>query len=383
VEDPARTLDPGEEGERVPEIGVIFGGPSPEHDVSVLLGLPAGRALVNAGHAVRLVYWSLTGDFFEVPTGVEPADFVSGPPSAAAPLTLRAEPGGGFLRREGRLGRMRPLELEALVVCCHGSPGEDGTLQGALDLAGVPYTGPGLAGAALGMDKLAFAGLVERAGLPHLPRVPAEVAPPFPPPYIVKPRFGGSSIGVEVAEDAETVAALVDRSPHLRRGAVVEPWRSDLFDVNVAVRTFPSLELSAIERPLRPSGGQILSYGDKYMTGGEGMASAPRELPADLPAPVADAIRTAARDLVSWALLRGVARVDFLVGADGEVYVNEVNTIPGSLARYLWIDPPISFTRLLEDLVAEAKATPARRWVTAGADGRALRASGSVASKLG
>lgn len=378
--------------------GVILGGPSPEHDVSVLTGLQAARASSGA----RALYWAKTGDFFEVDAGLEGRDFAGGVPKGATALRLVAGPGGGFVTaRGGVLGKERRLELDVVLNCCHGGPGEDGTLQAALDLAGLAYTGPTAAGAALGMDKLAFAGVVAAAGLPSLPRAllgsgrPAgepqgeetegersRAWPGFPGPYIVKPRYGGSSIGIEVVEDAATARARLAANPHLRRGAVVEPYRPDLYDLQVAVRSWPALALSAIERPLRSQGsGEILTYSDKYV-GGEGMVSAPRELPAVLDAVLDNRLRDLALQVSALVGLRGVARLDFL--SDGkELFVNEVNTIPGSLAKYLWVDPAVAFPTLLDDLVAEARAAPSTQWITAGADGSALRSAGTIAGKLG
>jgi D-alanine-D-alanine ligase len=197
----------------------------------------------------------------------------------------------------------------------------------------------------------------------------------------VKPRYGGSSIGVEVVADLDTALARLDVNVHLRAGAVVEPYRQDLFDLNVAARTWPEAELSAVERPLRSStAAEILGYADKYV-GGEGMASAPRELPADLPAPVLVALHDAARAVLALADVRGVARIDFL--SDGEsLFVNEVNTVPGSLARYLWVDPLLPFIDLLDALIGEALARPPVHHSAAGADGTVLRGAGGIASKL-
>ncbi|HEX2038127.1 MAG TPA: hypothetical protein VHF47_00180 [Acidimicrobiales bacterium] len=356
----------------MPQPAVVFGGPSPEHDVSILTGLQAARAL---GRPIAL-YWAKTGDFYEVDPGLEAGDFLDGPPRKATPVRLVAG--------EGFVGRKRPLDISAVVNCCHGGPGEDGTLQGALDLAGLRYTGPTAAGAAIGMDKLAFGNVVAAAGLPSLPRtVPAADGEPpsFPGPYIVKPRWGGSSIGIEVVEDDDTARALLRSSPHLRAGAVVEPYLPDAVDLNVAVRTWPALELSAVEKPLRSTGGGILGFADKYLVGGnEGMASAPRELPADIPDALEKQLREAARVVAGLAGARGVARIDFLL--DGErLFVNEINTVPGSLARYLW--PELSFEQLLHDLLAEAEQRPTHHYTTAGADGTALRSAGTIAGKLG
>jgi D-alanine-D-alanine ligase len=223
------------------------------------------------------------------------------------------------------------------------------------------------------------------AGLPTLPRLALTAATDavgFEGPYIVKPRFGGSSIGIEVVEDLATAKALLD-GVHLRGGAVLEPYRPDLYDVQVALRCWPETQVSAIERPLRSAGraGEILGYIDKYV-GGEGMASAPRELPAALPAATADELRRVARRIGELALVRGVARVDFLT--DGtQLVVNEINTIPGSLARYLWIDPVVPFATLLADMIAEAAARPTTgRYSAAGADGLVLRGASSIAAKL-
>lgn len=360
--------------------GVLFGGPSPEHDVSILTGLQAAAELVRAGEQVEAIYWTKDGRFLSVDPLGEGEAYLEGPPRGAEELKLELGANAGFTR-SGRLGRSQIVALDGLVLATHGGPGEDGSLQGALGLADVPYTGPSVAGAALGMDKLAFAAVVEGAGLPTLPRVALTASsedPGFEGPYIVKPRFGGSSIGIDVVEDLATAKARLSSNVHLSAGAVLEPYRPDLADVQVAVRAYPEAQVSAIERPLRGGGG-ILGYQDKYI-GGQGMASAPRELPATLPAAIEQVVRSSAAILIEAALVRGVARIDFLAN-DDEVYVNEVNTIPGSLARYLWISPAVPFATLLSDMLAEAKARPARP-SSAGADGTVLRSAGSIASKL-
>ena len=374
-------------------VAVAFGGPSPEHDVSILTGLQAGRELSGAGRDVTGLYWAKTGDWFRVEASLEAADFVEGVPRGAQTLQFVAGgDGAGFVAGAGRLGRTRPLPLDVVVNCCHGGPGEDGTLQAALDLAGLAYTGPGVAGAALGMDKLAFAGMAQAAGLPVLPRVlllredggdraGGGDGIDFPGPYILKPRFGGSSIGIEVVADLPTARARLDANPHLRRGAVVEPYRGDLFDLNVAARTWPRPELSAVERPLRSTtSAEILGYADKYV-GGEGMASAPRQLPAELVPSLDAALHDVARAVVRLADVRGVARIDFLSDGDA-LFVNEVNTVPGSLARYLWVDPTLPFIELLDALIGEALESTSAHYSAAGADGAVLRSAGGIAGKL-
>lgn len=377
------------------DVAVIFGGPSPEHDVSILTGLQAARELQRGeNHRVQGVYWTKTGEWFGIDVGLEAEAFMNGVPPGAVPLRFSVGREGGFVQEGGRFGRPRPLEFESALVCCHGGPGEDGSLQAALDLAGISYAGPTVAGAALGMDKLAFSGAIRAAGLPSLPRELLHEALEkldFEGPYIIKPRFGGSSIGIDVVQDLATARARLAANPHLRLGAVIEPYRSDLFDLQAAVRAWPMLQVSAIERPLRggasvsgtatqASENEILGYSDKYV-GGEGMASAPRELPAQIGEEVAIELRGAAAEVARQCLVRGVARVDCL--SDGQsLWVNEINTIPGSLARYLWIDPMVSFGQLLEDLVAESQERPSHLYSAAGADGMVLRSASSIASKL-
>lgn len=365
-------------------IGVLFGGPSPEHDISILTGLLALRELERTQSDVAGLYWTKSGDFVMVPTGVEAESFVDGTPTNSQSLEIRRADESGFFVLGGRFGREKRLALDAVVVATHGGPGEDGTLQGLLDSLNVSYTGPSVAGASLGMDKWSFGAALVANRVPTLPRAlltEATESLDFPGPYICKPRFGGSSIGIDVVADLATAKARLRANPHFERGCVVEPYRPDLFDIQVAVRSFPELQLSAIERPLRSSSDrEILDYRDKYV-GGEGMVSAPRELPAVLSDERAEAIRTLAHQVAAISLLRGVARIDFLMN-DGELYVNEINTIPGSLSKHLFVDPPVSFSHLLGDLLEEARTRPSHQYSTLGADGLVLRSASSIASKL-
>lgn len=354
---------------------VVFGGPSPEHDISVLTGLQAARLLSEAGREPTALYWSKTGTWHQVDPAGEAADFAAGPPPRSKELRFAAEPGAGWTARRRSLG------VESALLCCHGGPGEDGTLQAALDLAGIRYSGPGAAASSLAMDKLAFGAFMSAAGLPSLPRCAAEEGggpPPFPPPYIVKPRFGGSSIGIEVVEDYGTAAALAASSPHMDRGALIEPYLPGSRDLNVAVRTYPRLELSAVEAPVS---GAFYSYREKYLSGG-GIEGSERQLPADIPEQLERRIRSMASRAARLAGVRSVARLDFLESG-GELWVNEINTIPGSLSLYLWVDPPISRRQLVLDMAAELEQSKARVFSTAGADGAALRNAASIAAKLG
>jgi len=362
---------------------VLFGGPSPEHDISILTGLQAARALAQGPGSVVGIYWSKTGEFFRVPPTLEAPAFAQGVPTGAEPLMLMSGSKAGFgSLSSGLRPKLELLPIEVVVNCCHGGPGEDGAIQAAMDLAGLRYTGPSAATAALGMDKLSFAALASATGLPALPRATAEGEIGFDGPYIVKPRYGGSSIGIEVVRDLATLRERVRSSVHLRDGAVVEPFREDLYDLQIAVRSYPRLTLSAIERPKRSEKtASILSYSDKYQPG-TGMASAPRELPALIKPELADQIRDIATRTATLIQARGVARIDFLANDAGELFLNEVNTIPGSLSHYLFIEPKETLAEQLAKDVAEARERPTYLPVTQGADGSVLQSAATIAQKL-
>ncbi|REK22990.1 MAG: hypothetical protein DWQ40_02620 [Actinobacteria bacterium] len=356
------------------QTAVVFGGPSDEHDISILTGLQVLHALDD----VAGVYWSKTGEWYQVDSDLEAGDFVEGVPKRSKELSFVASPGEGFRVKK------KTLDVDAVFIACHGGPGEDGTLQGLFDLAGLRYTGPGQAASALGMDKLAFGAAMASAGLKTLPRALValgdEPRPDFDGPYIVKPRFGGSSIGIEVAEDWDTVLALKGSSSYFDQGAVVEPFLASSRDLQIAVRTYPAMEVSAIEAPSRDADG-IYSYDQKYLAWG-GEVSSGRQVPAELTDALRSEVESTAKRVAGIAGLRGIARIDFLERG-GEIWVNEANTIPGSMSAYLWIDPPIERAVLFRDMVSEAKSRPTRVFSVAGSDGTALRNAGTIASKLG
>jgi len=366
---------------------VVFGGPSPEHEISILTGLQAERVLTAAGHSVVPIYWSPTGEWFRVPAATEAKDYLEGAPRDSVVLEARVSGEPGLYRRK-KFGVER-VDIEAALLCLHGGVGEGGGAAAVFSLLGIAATGSTVFAGAVGIDKLAFGGLMHAAGIPSLPReaVSALTEPTFSAPFIVKPRFGGSSIGIEIADDVDAARALALASIHLRTGAVVEPYRPDLVDLNIAFRTYPTLEITQLEKPLRGgSGSALYSYAEKYLAGGSGseagLTSAPREFPAVVP----DAVHARARELAELVAdvtrLTGIVRVDLLLDeATGDLYVNEVNSIPGALSLYLWAPQQPAATVLI-DALTEARD---RRVVFSQAGfggGAALRAAGGIAGKL-
>jgi D-alanine-D-alanine ligase len=201
-------------------------------------------------------------------------------------------------------------------------------------------------------------------------------------PWVAKPRFGGSSIGVEVDVDDLSVVLALGRRGTGRAGMLVQPYLKGWEDLNIAVRTVAGgIELSPIERPLR-SGDGVYTYEDKYLSG-SGMDAAPRELPARVPGGVAGKIERAAQLMAAQLPLTGAPRLDLLWDGDQQVVLCEVNAIPGAWGNHLWKAGGVDRLQLYRDLVAEARRTgPTRPQWVATSDGRALRTSGTIASKL-
>jgi len=365
-------------------VAVIFGGPSPEHEISILTGLQAERVLAEGGYTVTPIYFAPSGAWHVVPPNTEAKDYVEGPPPGSHTVDIKLGEAAGIWAKKG-LGQKK-LDLDAALLCFHGGAGEGGGGAVVMEMLDIPHTGSTLYAGAVGMDKLAFGAMMAAAGIPTLPRthLSTQHTPDFPGPYIVKPRFGGSSIGIEVVDDLATAHALMS-SVHLKNGAVVEPYRPELVDLNMAFRTFPDLETTALEKPLRQadSATGLYSYQEKYLQGpGGGLTHAPREFPANVPAELHTRADAVVRQVADVTRLTGIVRVDLLWDeTSGDLFVNEVNTIPGALSLYLWTHTTSAF-QVLHDALTEAK-TKRVVWPQAGfSQGVALRTAGGIAQKL-
>lgn len=360
------------------QLAVVFGGPSPEHDISILTGLLSERVLREAGRDVVPLYWTRTGDWVQCPPSSEAKDFLEGAPKGSVKLDVSL--GSGFATPKKGLGGGKPVAIDVALNCCHGGAGEGGGLNALFDQLGIPLSGGPASLATLGMDKLAFGSVLQANGIPTLPRVALGGTIPFEGPYIVKPRFGGSSIGIEVVEDLDTARALAKSSVHLRQGVVLEPFSKGAIDLNMAYSTHPSVRTSLLEKPLAPAAVEgIFSYGQKYLQT-DGLVGAARELPAQVPAAVTEEAERLTRAVLDITGIKGLGRLDFLL-VDDVLHVNEINTIPGSMSLYLW-PSTISAAELLLGAVEEARAMrPAS--VAPFEPGAALRAAGGMSGKLG
>jgi D-alanine-D-alanine ligase len=376
-------------GRNETRVAVFLGGRSPEHDVSVITGLQALKAIDQQRFAAFPVYVDPRGRWFVGEGLAERRNYLPDPRAASGlsevSLAL-GEPGRGLLlpKRSGLFARRAPLEFDVALLAFHGVGGEDGQMQGMFETANLSYTGMRTLASAVLMDKAATKRLLAGSGIPLLPyRVIARGAGGLPSaeavrdllgdigfPCIVKPAHLGSSIGVGKADDIEGVRALLPMIFRLDRQAIVEPFVPNLVEYNLAVmRAGGGVRTSAIERPKRAE--ELLDFRQKYLSGGDGkgggkeaggiasqgMLSLTRDIDPPLPAGRAADLRRWAAAAFAAVDGSGMPRVDFYCNeATGETWLNEVNPIPGSFGYFLWeaAEPPIGFTALLSLLIDEA-----------------------------
>jgi len=362
-------------------IGVVFGSRSVEHEISILTACQLMPVLRQLGAAVVPLYITKGGRWLTRPDFDAVAAFREQLPEDGDPVRLDLAAGRWLAGGGSLLGRPRPLPLDALFPCTHGAFGEDGTLAGLAALARTPLVGCGPLAAALAMDKWQCKRVLAAAGLPVVPgrlvrrtgddpadgtlqQAAAAAAAELGFPLVVKPNGGGSSIGVSRVDGPEALPAAVTVAATYDPAVLLEPAVPSAVDLNCAVKARPP-RASEVERPLGAA--TVLSYADKYVTGGklggkeaavEGMKQARRELPARIPTALRARVQELAVAAYEAVGCRGGVRVDFLgSGPDGaDLVVNELNPIPGSLAFYLWEATGVPFAALVEELVTDALA---------------------------
>jgi len=356
-------------------IANIFGGPSPEHDISILTGLQASRILANNYELIN-IYWSKDNRFYLVNNDLESIDFINNKSIYKKELTLNLGSNPGFFYKK------KQLKFEVIINSCHGGPGEDGTLQAVFDIAGLKYTGSSVTTSQIGMDKYAFYTLMKENGLNVLDKFLyiIDKKPDISGPYIIKPRFGGSSIGVEVVENYNSIENIIQSSNLYDLGTTVEKFLPNSVDLLVSVRNYPKFEYSEVEKPTRSTNFEMFSYRDKYLGNG-GLEGSKRELPAQISKQIEEKIIVELKKLNQIIKIQGIIRVDFLL-QDSELFINEINTIPGSHALYLWSNLGKSKFELLEDMITEA-LNKKNEWSSQGSDGLALKSASDIQSKLG
>ncbi len=373
-------------------VAVMFGGQSAEHDVSVLTGIQICEAIDRTKYDVLPVYLEQTGCWYAGDALLNRRNYplmdqtkkqlnrIQLNIGQEAEKTDTGRSAFSVIGEKGLLGRKtKTLEFDIAIPSVHGTQGEDGALQGLYEMAGIPYIGCRVLGAACFMDKwfskaifksleipVLEADLIERPDAEDFYNVKDLIKGRNSYPVIAKPRNLGSSVGVTRADTAEELAGALATIFKLDSGAVIEPFVPNLVEYNVAVSSaFGKTRVSAIERPYHEK--ELLAFKDKYLAGGdmdtklstptEGMASATREInPKNLKPAQKKLIEQCAIKAFDAVDGRGTARIDFLCnGKTGEIWLNEVNTFPGSLSYFLWeaASPKVSFTDLMTAFIEE------------------------------
>ncbi len=339
-------------------IAVFFGGKSNEHEISVITGMLAVNLLRGAGYRVLPVFLPLDGGMLlaEKARGVE--EFRSPAPKAFLPVALFE---GALV--QARKPKKQIAKIDCALNCCHGGAGEDGTLSALLRWHGIRSASPDTPVSAVFMDKELTKIAAKGLGIPVVRSIAVHENEwlqdktsvlrrirEFGYPAIVKPSKLGSSIGITVVRTDEEVLQAMQLAFRLDNGVLVEEYLKGKRDLNCAAYKTDTLVLSPVEEVF--SGSPILTFGEKY----EGTGARNSKIPADLPAETVEEIKTCMQKIYTAFSVEGVIRADFLY-ADGKLYFNELNTVPGSLAVYLFGE---SLTQSRDLLVSVVEAAMSR-----------------------
>ena len=376
-------------------VAVFFGGESVEHEVSVISAYQAMDALDRSKYNVIPIYVSKDRRLF-TSEAMNDIHFFTGRKLDAA----IAEATQIYIVRENNSAVIRPVKtkmfgakelgtIDVAVPVMHGTNGEDGTIQGYIEMLKIPYAGCDLYGAAVGQDKVLMKHILADSGLPmanwfwvygneideHEDEVLAKVHKLIYP-VILKPARTGSSVGIAIAHNDEEYLECFADARQYDEKVITEKVIRPMREINCSVlgEGF-ACETSVLEEVSSVSHDELLNFKDKYQGGGKsakgakssgskgaGMASTARIVPAPLTEAETAQIQSLAKKTFAALGASGVCRIDFMMDADTKhVYVNEINTIPGSLAYYLWTAKGVSFTELMDRLINLALERERRR----------------------
>ncbi|MDE5887515.1 MAG: D-alanine--D-alanine ligase [Muribaculaceae bacterium] len=355
-------------------VAVFFGGRSVEHEISVISALQAINAFDKEKYNIVPVYISKQGRWYTGPEVldisnykdmkalIEKSEEVYMRPEYGDYNLYRANPGGGFF------GKKNPVleEIHVAIPVLHGSHGEDGMFEGLLETIGIPFAGCDTLSSANGMDKITMKMILHSEDIPVVDyvwftdkewtskkeEIIEKIENKLGYPVIVKPANLGSSVGIGKASNRETLIDKIDNAAKFSQRLIVEDMVEDMMEINCSVLgDCDDHQSSVCEEPI--SKGDFLSYEEKYGGGAKaGMQASEKRIPADIPVEMSEAIRKLAGETFRVLSCHGVSRIDVMVDRKNDkIYVNEINTIPGSLSFYLWEESGISFTQLMDKLV--------------------------------
>lgn len=354
-------------------VAVMFGGKSVEHEVSIISGIQAILSMDSEKYEIIPVYIDKTNEMYigEGIGKIESYKDIKKLLAESQRVILVKEDGAARLMPypAKRFGGKKPVEIDIVFPIVHGTNVEDGALQGYLKTVGVPFVGCDVTASAVGMDKYVTKVILKDHGVPVLDckcfttsdyadidGIVKQTEESIGYPAIVKPLNLGSSVGISVANDRVELIRSIDGAFTYARKILIEHAISNLREINCSVLGDENdAAASECEEPLHSK--DILSYEDKYMGNSKngaskGMAGVSRKIPAELSAEKREEIRDMAVKSFKALGCNGVARIDFMIDEETDrLYFNEINTIPGSLAFYLWEPVGVSYKELLDRMI--------------------------------
>lgn len=360
------------------KVGVFFGGRSVEHEISVISALQAINAFDSNKYEVVPVYISKQGKWFTGPAVLEIANYkdMQSLENKSEEVFMRPIYGDYNLYRSnvksGLFSKKDPVvsELHVIFPVLHGSHGEDGMFQGVVETIGIPFVGCDTLSSANGMDKITMKMILRESGIPMVDyawftdrewlsdreATDKMVEANLNYPVIVKPANLGSSVGISKAADRKSLDSAIENAIRFSSRIIVEHMVEDMMEINCSVLgDADHRETSVCEEPIKEK--DFLTYTEKYGGGGNktGMQASQKKIPADIPEETASKIQKLASDTFRVLACNGVSRIDFMIDkVNGDIFVNEINTIPGSLSYYLWEETGITFMELIDKLIALA-----------------------------
>lgn len=354
-------------------VAVFFGGRSVEHEISVISALQAISAFNREKYDLVPIYISKQGRWYTGDNLLNIRNYrdMVSLVKDAEEVFMRPEFGDFNLYRvntkSGLFSKKNPVvaELHVAIPVLHGTNGEDGVFEGLLETIGIPFAGCNTLSSANGMDKITMKMILRESDVPvvdyvwftdkewdrNKEEIIAKIENKIGYPAIVKPANLGSSVGIGKAGERDNLIEKIDNACRFSQRIIVEHMIVHMKEINCSVLgDCDDYQPSVCEEPI--SKGDFLSYDEKYRGGNEGMAASEKRIPADIPEETAKRVQHLACETFRVLSCHGVSRVDVMIDEkDNQIYVNEINTIPGSLSYYLWEASGIGFSDLMDRLV--------------------------------
>lgn len=361
------------------KVGVIFGGETVEHEVSIISAVQAMEHMDENKYDIIPIYISKDRTWYtgKMLMDIDVFRHFDELKKYASKCTLIKKDGSFYLQKTTGIFRKNLTDLDIVFPIVHGNNVEDGTLAGLLDSIGIPYVGSNVLGSALGQDKVVMKQVFKAMDLPIVDytwfydtdyaEIPDDIIRRIDNlgyPVLVKPAKLGSSIGITYVKENKEIRTAIEEAIQYDNKIIVEKAVPNLVEVNCSVLgNYAYQQTSAIEEVKGKK--DLLTYQDKYIGNGKtkgskgikskGMASASRIIPARIDTKMEDNVRDIACEAFKALNLSGICRIDFLIDKETKkIYINEPNTIPGSLAFYLWEPIGKSYKELLDDLITLA-----------------------------